>query len=354
MHSPSDVKRVLEAALLASQEPVALPELKRLFDVEVDTETLRKLLTELAAEWKGRAVELVHVASGWRFQTTAEFQPYIERLNPEKPPRYSRAVMETLAIIAYRQPVTRGDIEDVRGVTVTTQIIQTLEARGWIDVVGHRETPGRPALYATTRKFLDDLGLRCYSTHNGFESITPGNNLAHAIELNQILGSKFIVMASPGRVDNLDGWKAVADILNSAAEKLKTAGLRAGFHNHLTEFIPIKGKRPMEVLAANTGKDVMLQLDVGPCLEAGSDPVAWINANPGRIKSMHCKDWSPNPGNGYKVLFGEGAVPWKKVFQAAEKNGGVEFYLIEQEGSAYPPLETAERCLAAYRKAHTG
>jgi len=180
MHSPSDVKRVLEAALLASQEPVALPELKRLFDVEVDTETLRKLLTELAAEWKGRAVELVHVASGWRFQTTAEFQPYIERLNPEKPPRYSRAVMETLAIIAYRQPVTRGDIEDVRGVTVTTQIIQTLEARGWIDVVGHRETPGRPALYATTRKFLDDLGLR------SLEELPPLEEIAQTLALEAV------------------------------------------------------------------------------------------------------------------------------------------------------------------------
>src|SRR5438093_11710465 len=158
--NPSDVKRVLEAALLASQEPVGIPELKRLFEGETSTETLRHRLAELAEDWKGRAVELVNLASGWRFQTTAEFRPYIERLSPEKPPRYSRAVMETLAIIAYRQPVTRGDIEDIRGVVVSTQIIQALEARGWIDVVGHRETPGRPALYATTRKFLDDLGLR--------------------------------------------------------------------------------------------------------------------------------------------------------------------------------------------------
>jgi len=208
-----------------------------------------------------------------------------------------------------------------------------------------------PAYAKDVRKLLDDLGIRCLSTHNSSTYFTT-ENLPHAIELNQILGSKFIVMASSGRVDNLDGWKAVADVLNRAAEKLKPAGLRTGFHNHLTEFIPIGGKRPMEVLAANTGKDVMLQLDVGPCVEAGSDPVAWINANPGRIRSMHCKDWSPNPGNGYKVLFGEGVVPWKKVFQAAEKNGGIEFYLIEQEGSAYPPMETAQRCLTAFRKAH--
>src|SRR5438477_9435653 len=177
MRSPSDVKRVLEAALLASPEPLGLPELKRLFGGEVATDTLRNLLAELAQEWQGRAVELVNVASGWRFQTTAEFQPYIERLSPERPPRYSRAVMETLAIIAYRQPVTRGDIEDIRGVTVSTQIIQSLEGRGWIDAVGHRETPGRPALYATTRQFLDDLGLR------SLEELPPLEEIAQTLAL---------------------------------------------------------------------------------------------------------------------------------------------------------------------------
>ena len=160
MHSPDEMKRILEAGLLAAQEPLTPMELKRLFDQEVGVDVLRKLLDELREEWSGRSVELVSVASGWRFQTRPEFQPYVERLFPEKAPRYSRAVMETLAIIAYRQPVTRGDIEDIRGVTVTAQIIQALENRGWIDAVGHRETPGRPALYATTRKFLDDLGLR--------------------------------------------------------------------------------------------------------------------------------------------------------------------------------------------------
>lgn len=160
MHSAFDAKRILEAALLASPEPLGLAELKRLFDEEVGAEVIKNLLAELKEEWRGRAVELVSVASGWRFQTRIEFQGFIERLNPDKPPRYSRAVMETLAIIAYRQPVTRGDIEDIRGVTVSSQIIQALEDRGWIDVVGHRETPGRPALFASTRKFLDDLGLR--------------------------------------------------------------------------------------------------------------------------------------------------------------------------------------------------
>src|SRR5437588_9943554 len=179
MRSPAEVKRILEAALLASPEPLGLPELKKLFDGEIATDTLRNLLAELAEEWKGRAVELVHVASGWRFQTAAEFHPYIERLAPEKPPRYSRAVMETLAIIAYRQPVTRGDIEDVRGVTVSTQIIQTLESRGWIDAVGERETPGRPALYATTRRFLDDLGLRT------LEELPPLEEIAKTVQLER-------------------------------------------------------------------------------------------------------------------------------------------------------------------------
>ena len=177
MHSPSDAKRILEAALLAAQEPLGIAELKRLFGGEVSTETVKHLLAELAEEWNGRAVGLVSLASGWRFQTRPEFQPYIERLFPEKPPRYSRAVMETLAIIAYRQPVTRGDIENIRGVVVSTQIIQALENRGWIDVVGHRETPGRPALYATTRSFLDDLGLR------SLEELPPLEEIAKTLQL---------------------------------------------------------------------------------------------------------------------------------------------------------------------------
>ena len=180
MHGPSEIKRVIEAALLASPDPLGLPELKRLFDGDLSADTLRNLLTEIGDDWKGRAVELVHVASGWRFQTTTDFTPYIERLAPEKPPKYSRAVMETLAIIAYRQPVTRGDIENIRGVVVSTQIIQSLEARGWIDVVGHRETPGRPALYATTRKFLDDLGLR------SLEELPPLEEIAKTLQLEPV------------------------------------------------------------------------------------------------------------------------------------------------------------------------
>ena len=177
MHSPAETKRILEAALLTAQEPLGVADLKKLFDEELGADLLKALLAEVREEWSGRSVELVQLASGWRFQTRPEFRPYVERLFPEKPPRYSRAVMETLAIIAYRQPVTRGDIEDVRGVVVSTQIVQALEARGWIDIVGHRETPGRPALYATTRKFLDDLGLRT------LEELPPLEEIAQTLQL---------------------------------------------------------------------------------------------------------------------------------------------------------------------------
>src|SRR3990170_76527 len=180
MQHPADTKRILEAALLASQEPLGIAGLKQLFDGEVSAETLRRLVDELREDWNGRAVELVSLASGWRFQTRPELQPYVEKLFPDKPPRHSRAVMETLAIIAYRQPVTRGDIEDVRGVGVSTQIIQALETRGWIDVVGHRETPGRPALYATTTKFLDDLGLR------SLEELPPLEEIAKTLQLEVV------------------------------------------------------------------------------------------------------------------------------------------------------------------------
>lgn len=200
-----------------------------------------------------------------------------------------------------------------------------------------------------TRTLLDDLGIRCNSTHNGPESFS-GDGLAHAIELNNALGTKFVVLASAGRIQTLDGWRKLGDQLTQAMETLRPAGLRAGYHNHQLEFTPLDGKRPIEVLAAATPKDFMLQLDVGTCLEAGSDPVAWIKANPGRINSLHLKEWAPGADKGYRVLFGEGVCPWKQIFQAAESIGGAEYYLIEQEGSRFPELETASRCLANYKK----
>jgi len=197
------------------------------------------------------------------------------------------------------------------------------------------------------RKLMDDLGIRCFSTHNNFSNFSDPA-MGHAIELNHIIGSTCVVAASSPKVANLDGWKKTAETLAQGTVKLKAAGLKAGYHNHATEFTPLEGKRPIEILAANTPKDFVLQLDVGTCVEMGSDPVAWIESNPGRIQSLHLKDWAPE--GGYQVLFGEGVVPWKKVLDAAERVGGVTHYLIEQEGSRFTPMETAEKCLATYKK----
>jgi segregation and condensation protein B len=155
----TDAKRVLETALICSQQPLPVRELRVLFDDELGADTIKGLLADLQNDWNQRGVELVQVASGWRFQSRPQMREYLDRLHPEKPPKYTRAVLETLAIIAYRQPVTRGDMEDIRGVTINALILKQLEDRGWVEVIGHRETPGRPALFATTRQFLDDLGL---------------------------------------------------------------------------------------------------------------------------------------------------------------------------------------------------
>jgi len=157
----SEIIRVLETALLCADQPMSVSELRKLFALEeLSADDLRRYLAMLQLDWSERGLELVNLASGWRFQSRPEMQRYLERLNPERPPRYSRAVLETLAIVAWRQPVTRGDIEDIRGVTVSSQIVKTLEDRGWIEVIGHRDAPGRPALFGTTRQFLDDLGLK--------------------------------------------------------------------------------------------------------------------------------------------------------------------------------------------------
>jgi sugar phosphate isomerase/epimerase len=201
------------------------------------------------------------------------------------------------------------------------------------------------------RKLMDDLGIKCYSTHND-ASYVGAEKIQRAASMNQILGSKYLVVASSQPQPGLDGWKGVADMLNQAADQLESSGLKVGYHNHQPEFTPVNGVRPIEILAKNTKPSVMLQLDVGTCIEAGSDPAAWIRANPGRIRSIHCKDWSPDLDKGYKVLFGEGAADWRAIFAAAESVGGVEYYLMEQEGSRYSELETAEICLAGFRKLH--
>jgi len=205
-----------------------------------------------------------------------------------------------------------------------------------------------PAYAKDVRSQMDDLGIRCYSTHNGFESFTPGNDIAHAIELNQILGTRYIVLASASGRNGVDGWKKLCEELSTAVETLKTHGLRAGYHNHQAEWAKLdNGQRILEVIAANTPSDFALQLDVGTCEEAGADPVAWVKANPGRIKMMHLKDWAPEKG--YKVLFGEGITPWKDLVSAATSVGGAEFLLIEQEGSRFSEFETAQRCLESWK-----
>jgi segregation and condensation protein B len=169
-----DAKRVLETALICAQQPLPLRDMRTLFADELGPDSLRSLLDELMRDWEGRGVELVALSTGWRFQSRPEMRDYLDRLNPEKPPKYSRAVMETLAIIAYRQPVTRGDVEDIRGVTVSSQIVKQLEDRGWIEAIGYREAPGRPALFATTKQFLDDLGLASLEQLPMLDGSSPG------------------------------------------------------------------------------------------------------------------------------------------------------------------------------------
>ncbi|MBV8829822.1 MAG: sugar phosphate isomerase/epimerase [Acidobacteriaceae bacterium] len=196
------------------------------------------------------------------------------------------------------------------------------------------------------RSLMDQLKIRCYSTHNSRQAFS-GEALDKAIQLNKILGSKYIVMASPGQVKTLDDWKRLAETLNSGNKKMHGYGLQAGYHNHVNEWKELNGKRPMDVLADNTDETVMLQLDVGHCVAGGGDPVNWIDSHPGRTRSLHLKDWSPQKE--FNVLIGQGTVPWKQLFTAAESKGKVEFYLIEQEGNELPELEAADRSLIAYK-----
>ena len=205
------------------------------------------------------------------------------------------------------------------------------------------------------RSLMDDLGLRCYSTHNHIDSFVSGDGIGRAIELNQILGARHLILATaPKGTEGLEGWKNLCGRLTAVVAQLQPHGLTAGFHNHQTEWAPLAGgQRVMDCIAANTPAEFVLQFDVGTCLEAGADPVAWIKANPGRIKSVHLKDWAPgNPAEnkGYRVLFGEGVAPWAAIIAAVESVGGLEYYLLEQEGSRFTELETAQRCLDSWRK----
>ncbi len=221
MNTP-EAKRVLETALICAHQPLSLAALRALFDDEVGNDTLKCLLGELVHEWDGCGVELVPLAGGWRFQSRPEMREYLDRLNPEKPPKYSRAVLETLAIVAYRQPVTRGDIEDIRGVAVGSQIVKQLEDRGWIESIGHREAPGRPALYATTRHFLDDLGLASLDQLPELDATGGNGEQRIADALN----------GQPGLMDALVAADGQASLALDAADSAE---------NNVEPFLPVHG-----------------------------------------------------------------------------------------------------------------
>jgi sugar phosphate isomerase/epimerase len=213
-------------------------------------------------------------------------------------------------------------------------------------------TQWTPERAKEVRKLLDDLGIKCLSTHNSGTTLIP-DNYTKLIELNQIIGSRAIIQASEPapRPRTIAEWKTLGDRLTAFAERLRPLGMATGYHNHALEWPLLEGQRPMDVIAASTPKDVILQFDVGTCVEAGADPIAWINANPGRIKSVHCKDWGAGPGRGYSVAFGEGDAPWKRIFDAVESVGGIEYYLIEQEvAGAAGQFAMAEKCMENWKK----
>lgn len=215
-----EAKQVLETALICSQQPLQLREMRTLFKDSIGTDTVKKLLEDLREDWTGKGVELVNVATGWRFQSRPEMREYLDRLHPEKPPKYTRATLETLAIIAYRQPVTRGDMEDIRGVTISSLLIKQLEDRGWVEVIGHRDTVGRPALFATTKQFLDDLGLASLDQLPMLESALLGADQQEAIARDGELDLVGIGDALNGLVNNADAVHSLAPPLDADASDL--------------------------------------------------------------------------------------------------------------------------------------
>lgn len=250
----AEAKRVLETALICAAAPMGLSEMRALFDGQVGADTLRHLLDELARDWEHRGVELVALASGWRFQSRPEMREYLDRLHPEKPPKYSRAAMETLAIVAYRQPVTRGDIEDIRGVTVSSQIVKQLEDRGWIDAIGYREAPGRPALYATTRQFLDDLGLA------SLDQLPP-------LEAGSGAGEAFAALAAREEPPLLDEPQAALPLDEAAPAEVADAGAEAAGD-------------PMPEGAPEAAAESQADPQPGPLAEPITEPLAEPSAEP--------------------------------------------------------------------------
>jgi sugar phosphate isomerase/epimerase len=254
---------------------------------------------------------------------------------------------------ARQKPIPVGlELYSVR-TALTADLVGTVRA---VAKLGYQEVEFYSPYYNWTidqakeyRKLLDDLGIKCPSTHNSATSLSP-TGIQKAIDLNEILGSRMIIVAGAGKIVGADGWRQFGERMTAAAERLRPLGMVAGFHNHQTEWREVEGQRPMDIIAKTTPKDFVLQFDIGTAVEVGVDPVAWIKANPGRIKSMHCKDWAPAP-RGYTVLFGEGVTPWREIFQASESVGGIEHYIIEQEaGPENEQLLRVEKCLANWRK----
>lgn len=279
-----EAKIVLETALICAQEPLKVGDLRKLFADAVSADTVRALLEDLRSEWSGRGVELVGLATGWRFQSKPAMRSYLDRLHPEKPPKYSRAVLETLAIIAYRQPVTRGDIEEIRGVTVNTQVIKQLEDRSWVEVIGHRDVPGRPALYATTKQFLDDLGLKALDELPPLEDLTRQNTAElfaqHAIEFPEdaalveaaALEGDAVAQASDAAIEDAEGEAAAEarDSANRSSDEEQAGGLlhadgaadASGFT--AIEADPVHGSAVSEAVPASASVEHEKNGDAGP------------------------------------------------------------------------------------------
>lgn len=299
------------------------------------------------------------VLSRRRFITIASLLPAVTLA----PPLLSGAVSPTSSSTPMNLPVKKIPI-GLELYSVRTELARDLPATlQQVAKMGYEAVEFYAPYYAwampyakDVRRLLDDLGVRCLSTHNHIESFASGEGLGKAIELNQILGTRQIVLSSaPRGTAGTEGWKKLCDQLTTAVETLQPHGLTAGFHNHQTEWARLEGgsERVMDLIAANTPDAFVLQLDVGTCVEGGGDPVAWIRAHPGRIKSIHLKDWAPGTEadqKGYKVLFGEGVSPWSAIIEAAEAVGGVEVYLMEQEGSRFPEFETSQRCLKSWKQ----
>ncbi|EDZ97306.1 segregation and condensation protein B [Burkholderia sp. H160] len=301
-----EAKIVLETALICAQEPLKLGELRKLFADGVSADTVRTLLEDLKRDWSGRGVELVGLASGWRFQSKPAMRTYLDRLHPEKPPKYSRAVLETLAIIAYRQPVTRGDIEEIRGVTVNTQVVKQLEDRGWIEVIGHRDVPGRPALYATTRQFLDDLGLTALDELPPLADPSAQLNAdllgQHAIEfadgdaqsVQSAEESKASEAGEPASLEAAQQHETVAESrseLEDHAEAVEQAGTtNASSAPHDTQHEPEPASAAAQTSVAGSGQHHDLVAQTDPATPAHDSGVARNTehaAEPNPIEAAH-------------------------------------------------------------------